>query len=139
MVDCAFQNFLGINIQMVGRLVQDQKIGIREHQLGKGNTSAFTAAEFGNLFENIILRKKKCGKDIADLCIGHSRVIILQLFKDRFFSVEYLMCLIVVADVYICSEPDGTAIGIYQIVDDLQDRRFAGAVIANDGNTFPAL
>ena len=139
MVDCAFQNFFGINIQVVGRLVQDQKIGIREHQLGKGNTSAFTAAEFGNLFENIILRKKKCGKDIADLCIGHSRIIILQLFKDRFFSVEYLMCLIVVADVYICSEPDGTAISIYQIVDDLQDRCFAGAVIANDGNTFPAL
>ena len=139
MIDRTLQNFLGVDVQMVGRLVQDQKIGIGEHQLGKGNTSSLATAELGDLLEYIVLRKEECSKNIADLGIGHGRIIILQFLKDRLFSVKYLMSLIVVADLYIGSQTHGTAVGLHQIVDDLQNRCFTGAIVSNDGNTFSTL
>ena len=54
---------------MVGRLIEDQKIGFREHQFCKGNPSAFSTAQVTDPFKHIIPGKKKCGKDIADLRI----------------------------------------------------------------------
>ena len=38
------QNLLGGDIQVVGRLVQNQEISLGEHQLGKGDAPPFAAA-----------------------------------------------------------------------------------------------
>ena len=54
---------------MVGRLVQNKKIRMREHKLGQRNPAPFTAAEFSDLFENIISGKQKSGKDVSNPCI----------------------------------------------------------------------
>ena len=64
-----FKNFPGLDVQMVGRLVQNKKIRMREHKLGQRNPAPFTAAEFSDLFENIISGKQKSGKDVSNPCI----------------------------------------------------------------------
>ena len=38
------QNLLGHNVQMVGRLVENQEVGLGEHQLCKGKPAPLTAA-----------------------------------------------------------------------------------------------
>ena len=38
------QDLSGIYIKMVGRLVQNQKVGVGEHQLCEGNSASFTTA-----------------------------------------------------------------------------------------------
>ena len=49
--------------------------------------------------------------------------------------MQYLMCLIVIADLHIRSKTDRAGICLDKVIDDLKDRRLAGAVIADDGNT----
>ena len=38
-VQCLLKDLLGSNIQMVGRLIQDQEVRLGKHKLGKGNTT----------------------------------------------------------------------------------------------------
>ena len=52
-----FQNFLGDQIQMVGGLVQDQKIGLGEHELGKGYASLLAAAQIPDPFKDFFTGK----------------------------------------------------------------------------------
>ena len=49
-----FKNFPGLNVQMVGRLIQNKKIGVGEHQLCQRDPAPFPAAQFADLFENVI-------------------------------------------------------------------------------------
>ena len=44
---------------MVCRLIQDQEIGIGEHQFGKGYPAPFSAAQISDPFKNIVPCKQK--------------------------------------------------------------------------------
>ena len=83
---------------MVGGLVQDQEIRFRKHQLCQGNPSPFASAEIADPLKGVVPRKKKGGQGIADLGVGHSRVSVGNLFKQRFFVMEDLVILVIVAD-----------------------------------------
>ena len=52
-----FQNLSGGNIQMIGGLVQDQKIGFGEDQFGQNHPALFSTAEGFCLSENIFSMK----------------------------------------------------------------------------------
>ncbi len=60
-VQGVLQNFLGDDIQVVGWFIQDQEIGIAQHQLGQGDPSSFPAAQIFNPLKDIITRKQKSG------------------------------------------------------------------------------
>jgi len=53
--------------------------------------------------------------------------------------MEQLMFLIVVPDVHIRPEHDGSAVRQKQFVDDLKNRRLAGSVIADQRHALPTL
>ena len=44
MLQCVLQNLLGGDVQVVGRLIEDQEVSLREHKLGQGNTASFATA-----------------------------------------------------------------------------------------------
>jgi len=88
-----FQNLLRGDIQMVGRLIEDQEVRLREHQLRQGNTSAFAAAQIAD--------EEKCRQHISDLRVVHIRVGVLQLVKERLVHVQNLVFLIVVTDMHL--------------------------------------
>ncbi len=75
-VQCFFQNFLGCDIQMVGRLIKDQEIGFGKHQFGKRNTTSFATGKRGDHFEYIVSGKEKCCQHITDLCLGQCRICV---------------------------------------------------------------
>ena len=54
-----FQNFLGGNIQVVGGLIQDQKIGLREHEFSQGYPSLLAAAQISDEFEHVFSCEEK--------------------------------------------------------------------------------
>ena len=83
---------------MVGGLVQDQEIRFRKHQLCQGNPSSFATAEIADPLKGVVSRKEKGGQGIADLGIGHSRVSVGDFLKQRFFVMEDLMILVIIAD-----------------------------------------
>ena len=97
-VQCLLQDFLGCDIQMVGRLIEDQEVGLGEHQLCERDTTALTTGEGRDQLKYIIVGKKKGGEHVSDLCLGKGRVGIGNFLKDGFFRMQYVMLLIVIAD-----------------------------------------
>ena len=54
---------------MVGRLVEDQKVGFGEHQLCKGNPSFFTTAQISDPFEYIISGELKPAPSVLRIAV----------------------------------------------------------------------
>ena len=104
---------------MVGRLIEDQEVRLREHQLRKGHPSAFSTAQVTDPLKHIIPGKKESGKDIADLRIVQIRIIIRDLLHQCLFHMKDMVLLIVIADVNIGSKPYFSAIRRDQTVYDL--------------------
>ena len=96
-----FQNLLRGDIQMVGRLIEDQEVRLREHQLRQGNTPAFAAAQIADALKDIVAGEEKCRQHISDLRVVHIRVGVLQLVKERLVHVQNLVFLIVVTDMHL--------------------------------------
>ncbi len=55
----------------------------------------------------------------SDLGVGHSRVGVGDLLKQRLFHVQHLMILIIIADVDSGTQDDLTGIRLHETVDDL--------------------
>ena len=119
-VQCFLQDFLGSNIQMIGRLVQDQKIGFGEHQLCKGNTASLSTGKRGNHLEYIIPCEQKGCQHIADLCFCKSRIGIGDFLEYCFFHMEYMMFLVIVTDLYLGTKGKLAGIGRNHLVQDLK-------------------
>ena len=104
---------------MVGRLVEDQEVGIGEHQLGKGNSSALTAAQRVDRLENIVVCKQEGGQHISDFGVCQIRIRVGNLLENGLFHVEHLMILIIISDVDSGTKNDLTVIRLHETVDDL--------------------
>ena len=115
-VERFFQNLLGGNIQMVGGLVQYEKIGFWEHKLCQRNAPLFSAAQSGDHLEHLIPRKLKGGKCIADLCIIKCRIVVRDLIKNGFIVMEYMVFLIIVSDLYFGSKGKGTGVCLLHLI-----------------------
>ena len=93
-----FQDFLGGNIQMVGRFIENQEIFLGQHQLCEGYTSFFATAECTDLFKDFLPGKLKCSKCIADLRMSQGWVVIGNFIENRLFIMKDVMFLIVISD-----------------------------------------
>ena len=136
---CILQYLFGCDVQVVGRLVEDQEIRFREHQFCERYTSAFPTAQRTDLFEDIITGKKKCCKHIPDFRIRKSRIIIGNLVKNCFFHMKDMMFLIVVAYLNTGSQYDSSSILCYKFVDHLQYGGFSGSISPYQGDMLAAL
>ena len=85
---------------MVGGLVQDQEIGLGEHELGQGYTSSFAAGKRGDFLKNIISGKEERRQHVADLRLSERRVGVGNLLKNSFVAVEYMMFLVIITDLH---------------------------------------
>ena len=47
--DCVGQSFYGFNVQMIGRLVQNEKVGLMSAQNGEGHARLLPSREAANL------------------------------------------------------------------------------------------
>ena len=137
-VEGIFQNFAGNDIQMVGRLVEDQQVGFGQHELCQRDTAFFTAGEFAYKLEYIVPGKEKGSQQVSDLCIGHGRKGVGNLFKNGITVVQDVMFLVVVADVDVGTKSDMSCVLSKQTVQDLQDGGLAGSVIADQSDMFSA-
>ena len=52
--------------------------------------------------------------------------------------MQYMMFLIIIADFNICTKLNGSGVGGQQLIDNLKQRSFASAIVANNGNVFAA-
>jgi hypothetical protein len=82
------KNLLGSQVKVVGRFIQQQKVGRFKQQDCQGQTVAFSTGEDGNLLVHIIAMKKKRAQQVADLRHHIERCCPGDLLKDRQFWVK---------------------------------------------------
>ena len=136
-VERIFQDFLGDHIQMIGGLVQDQEVGLGEHELGQGYASLLAAAQIADPLEDFLACEEEGSQKAADLCVVHGRVLVGDLLEHGLIVVQYMMLLVVVADVNICPQTDHALVRRDLLVEDTQDRGLSGAVVSDQGDVFP--
>ena len=122
---------------MVCRLVEDEKIRARQEQLQKGQTGFFTAAQAVNGFKNVITAKEKAAQYGAGRFFVQ-RVTARELVKDGEITVQFRVFLREVPDMNAAAQGDKTAVRVFLADDHFQERRFAGAVRADEGGGFTA-
>ena len=118
-VQRVLQDFLAGDVQMVGGLVQDQEIGLGEHQLRQGHPAALAAGEHFDLLEHVLSGEQEGRQDVADLRIRERRIFVRDFFKNGFIRMQHMVLLVVVADLNLASDADLSGVRVHQTVDDL--------------------
>ena len=103
---------------MVGRLVENQEVCLREHQFCQRDASALAAAQSAirlNTSSPVKERRQRISDDgIIQIGIG-----VGNLFKQCFFRMKHMMLLIVISDMDLRSEREGTAVRIENAIQNL--------------------
>ena len=132
------KNLLGHKVQVVGRLVQNQEIGLGEHEFGKRNPSFLAAGQIRDLFKNRIPGKQERGEQVADLRVGHIRMCVADFLKDGIFVIQDMVLLIVVAHVDVGAEAQISVIRLHQLIQNTKNRGFACPVVTDQCHMFTA-
>ncbi|MCU0875486.1 MAG: hypothetical protein MUE50_24405, partial [Pirellulaceae bacterium] len=69
LADRSFQGFARPQVQVIGRFVQDQKVGIEGRHAGQGDPVAFAAAETADLLKYQVAGNAKPGQQVAPLLV----------------------------------------------------------------------
>ncbi len=69
---------------MVGGLVQDQEIGLGEHQLGQGDPASLAAAQVSDALKHVVAGEQEGGQHVADLGVVHVGVGVLKSRQTEF-------------------------------------------------------
>ena len=77
-----FQYFLGRNVQVIGRLIQDQKVGLGKASALQRDTRPRSPPLKSRISLKIISGKQKGGKHISNLGIIHVRISVLNLLNN---------------------------------------------------------
>ena len=76
------QAFAHINVQVVGRLVQEHQVGSLKGQLGKAQAGQFAAGEGGAILEHFLAPVAKAGQVAADFQFGKAGVLVPDGIDD---------------------------------------------------------
>ena len=137
-IEGVLQHFLGDQVEVVGRLVEDQEVGFGEHEFGEGYTPFFAAAQVADPLEDLFTGKEEGGEQAPDLRVGHGRVFIGDFLENGIVIVENMVLLVVVTDVDVSTQPDHSPVRSNDFIEDTQDRGLAGPVVADQRHVFTA-
>ena len=130
-VEFAFQPFDGGEIEMVGRLVQQQDIGRGRQHVRQRRAAGFAAGEMRGVFVAV---KPELLEQIAGLVVVVARAETGLDIGQRGGKARKIGLLRQIADGRAGLHEAAAAVGLDQAGRDLQQRRFAGAVAADQAD-----
>ncbi len=105
---------------MVGGLVQNQEIGIAQHELGQGDPAPFPAAQIPDVLEHIVPGEQESGQNISYFRIIQIGIVVGNLLEQRLLPVEHMVLLVVIADLHVHAQAEASAVRRQHPVEDLQ-------------------
>ena len=97
------QCLLGVQIQMVGGLVQDQHIGLAQHHNGKLELGPLTAGQRPHLLIDILAGEQYIAQHGADCHLIEPGIAVPQLIQSGLFIVKAGVLLLIVGEIDILS------------------------------------
>ena len=123
----AFQLFFGVYVQVVGGLVEDQKVRGAAHQLAKADFGLFAAGEDFDLALDVLGGEAAFGQGGADFVLGKARKLLPDLFDAGGVNV-LIHFLFEIADLQILAGLDRSLKGGDETQEALKERRLSDAV-----------
>ena len=91
---------------MVGRLVEDQEVGVGEGQFGEGHAAALAAAQVTQLLVDVVAGEEHPGEEVAGHALRHVANG-AHFVYDGVAGVETLVGLGIVAELTLCPSSGG--------------------------------
>ena len=130
----------GMDIQVVGRLVEDQEVEGLGQEFGQDDPALFTAGQVGDTFMNIVALKEEGGAEVADDADVFKRHGLLDGLENRMVPVEDIHGMLTeIPGAEVGPEADLTVARLGPAADDLQERRFTGSVEPQDTDFGPVV
>ena len=134
------QHVLGAHIQMVGRLVEQQKIRRRNQNPRQRKAVALAAREHAQRLEDIVAAKQKAAQQRAQLAFRHFDGRAADLVQHARLAVEHLVLVLrkIFAD-HVVAQLDAARCGRLGLGQQANQRGFARAVDAHQRHAVAAL
>ena len=129
------QRLAGVNIQVVGGLVQHEQIHFRQDQLAEGQPRPLAAREDADGLEHRVPDEAELSEGTPHLGLGHAGVGVPQLVQHGLGGVKVLVLLIVVADLHVIPRLDDAREGLQLAHHQLDEGGFAASVPPEDEQT----
>ena len=94
------------------------------------------AAQVADPLKDFVAGKEEGGEQAPYLRVVHGRVFVGDLFEHSLVVVKHVVLLIVVSDMNIGPQAYHTFVGGYHLIEDAEDRRLSGAVVADQSYMF---
>src|SRR5438034_1782209 len=95
-----FEKLARLQIQVVRRLIQHEKVGALQREQGKSHAAAFTTAQSSNRLEDIIACKEKTAKERAHTLFTQ-RAHLADLVNDGAPGIQPAVRLRIITDAYV--------------------------------------
>jgi hypothetical protein len=139
-VERVLEDVARLDVEVVRRLVKAEQVRRIGEQLREGETSLLAPGEDADLLVHRVAAEQECAEQLADLGGGQPRRGVVQLIEHGLGRIERLdLVLREVRDLHVRSELTGSAIHLQHSGKDLEQRRFPGAVGADECHSLPAL
>ena len=123
---------------MVGRFVEQQQVRALPDDQGQHQTRLFSTGEAAGLFADLIALETKAAQIIAQLLLQLLRRQARQVLQRRLIGAQKLQLMLgEVAELDAFGEADLPAYGLEFASQELNQRRFPGAVAAQQADTRP--
>ncbi len=129
----------GVDVHVVGGLVQQQQVHALADQGGHGEPRPLAAGEHGDGLVHVVAPELELGQEAQHVLLGRQGDHRLDLLEHSVAGVQVLVVLVEVAELHLAAQPgpagdEGDLLG-----DGLQQRGLAGAVQAHDGQLLAPL
>ena len=129
------EDVLGVHVEVVGRLVEDEEVGGCEQQLGQCEAGFFAAGEHLDLLLAVLAVEEEGAKDVAYLGADVARSDVVDSLEDRLLAVEHGgLVLGVVAELDLGAKLEGAGVVLDVADDDLGHGGLTLAVLAHEGD-----
>ena len=135
-VEGIFERLQRIDVEVVGRFVEDEEVGFGGHHLCKEQAAFFASRERLDefvLFWHIEQKSRQKAAFVDGIAVDVDVVAVAQGIVDGFGFVESLSVLGEVGNMGIFADDDLSGVGIAAFGQNFEQGRFAASVGANDG------
>ncbi len=130
-------DFLGVGVEVVGRLVEDDEVRALEEDFAEGDAGFFAGGEDADFFVDIVAIEEEVREGGAEFGVGE--VVACDVFEDGAAFVEDFEFLGVVGDGRVFAEDDGAGERLELADNEFQKGRLSDAVFADDEELFAAV
>ena len=133
------QRFARGDVQVVCRLVKDEKIHVAQNQLREGEPRPLSAGQDGDRLFHILRAEAKLRQRAAYLALRKPGIGVPKLVEHRFRRSQLLIFLVVIAHLHVVAVIDPPVFLLKQTAQKLDKRGLAAAVRTEDENALPLL